>query len=349
MKIKNIKTILFSCLILGLVYFALDFFYFEKGFDLKEKEDDKQTTLINSDEQEVGESSNNSEINLFFVGDIMLDRGVEINVDKYGNGDFRFPFLKIVDELKKSDILFGNLEGPISDKGIKVGSMYSFRFRPETVDGLLYAGFDILSLANNHMLDYQRIALEDTMNILEKNGIDYIGAGFNKEETFSLRVKEIAETKIGFLAYTDLGPENWRAGDGYAGMSWIGQEGINEVNEKVKESKKIVDILVVSLHSGKEYSQDPTLFQIFFAESCINNGADLVIGHHPHVVQKVEKYNDGWIAYSLGNFVFDQSFSEETMESVILKVKVKNKKIQEIFSEKLKINEYSQPELISDN
>jgi len=150
--------------------------------------------------QEVNENFDNSEISIFFVGDIMLDRGVEYMINKEGKKDFKFPFLKIADELKKSDILFGNLEGPISDRGIKVGSIYSFRFKPEAINGLLYADFDILSLANNHMFDYQRIALEDTMDILKGNNIDYIGAGFNKEEAFSLKIKQIKNTKIGFLA-----------------------------------------------------------------------------------------------------------------------------------------------------
>ena len=104
------------------------------------------------------------EIKLFAVGDIMLDRGVEYMVRRYNGGDFIFPFLNIKKELDNSDILFGNLESVISDKGERVGSIYSFRADIDSVAGLKYAGFDIVSLANNHMFDYQSIALEDTMN-----------------------------------------------------------------------------------------------------------------------------------------------------------------------------------------
>ena len=304
------------------------------------------------------EGPDDSEINLFFVGDIMLGRGVEYMINKEGGPtgapteggsgypDFRFPFLKIASELQKSDILFANLEGPISDRGVRVGSIYSFRFKPEAIDGLVYGGFDILSLANNHMLDYQRIALEDTMNILKENNIDYIGAGFNKEEAFSLKTKEIKNTKIGFLAYTNLGPENWQAGEKNSGMAWISENDIGEIAEDIKKSKKEVDILIISLHAGEEYEENPTSFQTSFAMNCIENGADLVVGHHSHVVQKIERYNDGWIAYSLGNFIFDQGFSEETMKSIILKVAIKDKKIKEISSEDIKINKYFQPELV---
>ena len=333
MKIKFTKTIFLSCLIFGLIYFILSFPYSE--------------TEINFDNQEGTENFNDSEINLFFIGDIMLDRGVEYMIDKEGGGDFRFPFLKIVDELKKSDLLFGNLEGPISDRGVKVGSIYSFRFKPEAIDGLIYAGFDILSLANNHMFDYQRIALEDTMSVLKENGIDYIGAGFNKNEASSLKIKKVQDTKIGFLAYTNLGPKNWKAREANSGLSWIDQNSMDEIKDYIKESKQDVDVLIVSLHAGEEYAEDPTNFQISFAEDCINSGADLVIQHHPHVVQAIEKYNNGWIAYSLGNFIFDQHFSEETMKSIILKVVINNKKIKKVYSEDIKINKYFQPEVIN--
>ena len=348
MKIKSIKTIFLSCLILGLVYFVFSSFYFEKEINLRE-EKNKEMALINLDDQERKEDFDNSEISIFFVGDIMLGRGVEYMINKEGKGDFKFPFFKIEDEIKKANILFGNLEGPISDRGIKVGSIYSFRFKSETVEGLVYAGFDILSLANNHMLDYQDVALEDTMNILKENDIDYIGAGFNKEEAFSLKIKEIKNTKIGFLAYTNLGSENWKAGERNSGIAWIGENDIGKVAGYIKKAKERVDVLIVSIHAGEEYEENPNPFQISFAGSCIENGADLVIGHHPHVVQRIEKYKDGWIAYSLGNFVFDQGFSEKTMKSIILKVIIKDKKIKEIFSEDIKINKYFQPELVTGN
>ena len=318
------------------------------GLYLENNRDNEEDNLPLSVEEKQ-ESSNNPEINLFLVGDIMLGRGVEYMINKEGKGDFKFPFLEIADELKKSDILFANLEGSISDRGIKVGSIYSFRFKPEAVDGLVYAGFDILSLANNHMLDYQRTALEDTMDILKENNIDYIGAGFNKEEAFSLKIKEVKNTKIGFLAYTNLGPENWKVGEKNSGMAWINENNISEIVKDIKKAKERVDVLVVSLHAGEEYKKNPTPFQISFARSCINNGADLVVGHHPHVVQGIEKYNNAWIVYSLGNFVFDQGFSEETMKSIILKVIIDEKKIKRVYSEDIRINEYFQPELVIGN
>lgn len=289
------------------------------------------------------EKQGDSRITIFAVGDIMLDRGVEYMIREKGKGDFKFPFLKIAEDLKEADILFGNLEGPISSQGQKVGSIYSFRMDPRVAEGLKYAGFDVLSLANNHTLDYQRIALEDTMKILKESGIDYVGAGFDRGEAFSVKFREIKGVKIGFLAYTDLGSSSWQAGEDISGMSWIGRQDIEEIEEDVREAKKKVDILIVSLHSGWEYATEPTFFQKEFSQSCIGAGADLVLGHHSHVIQRIEEYGDGWIVYSLGNFIFDQGFSEETMEGLLLEVELVNGKIEGVNPRRIKLSEYFQP------
>ncbi len=295
--------------------------------------------LVLEDKVEVEDTA----IILFAVGDIILDRGVELNIKKNGNGDFRFPFLRIADDLKEADILFGNLEGLISDQGENVGSIYSFRANPEAIEGLKYAGFDVLSLANNHMLDYGRDALEDTFKRLKEAGIDYVGAGLNEQEAYSPLIKEVKETKIAFLAYTDLGPESWKATNEYSGMAWINEEDMERVKKDIEKAKEESDILIISLHSGKEYSTTPSSFQSYFFKACIDAGADMGIGHHPHVVQDVEKYGDGWIAYSLGNFVFDQGFSEETMESCLLRITIKDKKIEQVSCQKVKISDFFQP------
>lgn len=285
-------------------------------------------------------------VSLVLTGDVMLDRGVEYMVEKQGGGDFRFPFLKIADELQKADIVFGNLEGPISDKGTKVGSIYSFRANPKTIEGLTYAGFDVISLANNHAFDYGRQALEDCLTKLSNAQISYTGAGFNETEAFSPAIKEVNGIKIGFSAYTNLGPETWRAVGENSGIAWIDEKNLNLVKQDIKKAKEEVDILIVSLHSGEEYLKIPTQFQIDFSKMAIDSGADLVVGHHPHVVQKNETYENGFIFYSLGNFVFDQSFSEETLKGEILKVLIENNKIKEVLPLNIKINEYFQPELI---
>jgi len=285
---------------------------------------------------------------LIFVGDIMLDRGVEAVVKKYGQGDFKFPFKKIYNELHKADIIFGNLEGPISNRGIRVGSIYSFRFDPKVIEGLIFAGFNLLSLANNHALDYGKVALEDTFLKLNEAGISYVGAGFNEKEAYSLNIKEINGIRIGFLAYTNLGPKSWKAMPAYSGIAWINKENVEEIKKEIKEAKNQTDILIVSIHAGDEYQKEPNKSQIEFYQTMIDAGVDLVVGHHPHVIQPVEKYKKGYIAYSLCNFVFDQDFSEETMKGLLLKVIVDKNRIKEVISIETKMNEYFQPEIITD-
>ena len=280
-------------------------------------------------------------VNIILVGDIMLDRGVEYMIEKQGKGDLKFPFLKIAEYFKKADIVFGNLEGIISDKGTKIGSIYSFRVNPKAMEELALTGFNVLSLANNHALDYGKEALEDCFIRLKDSGISYVGAGLNEKEAFSLVVKEVNNTKIGFLAYTDLGPEIWKAKED-SGIAWIKESDLEKIEKDIQEAKNKVDVLIVSLHSGEEYTQKLTQFQIEFPKMAIEAGADLIVGHHPHVVQPNEKYQQGYIFYSLGNFIFDQSFSKETMGGLLLEVHIKDKKIKEIIQKEVKINNYFQ-------
>jgi poly-gamma-glutamate capsule biosynthesis protein CapA/YwtB (metallophosphatase superfamily) len=278
-------------------------------------------TLISKSELSPG--AKDETIEVIIVGDIMLDRGVAYMTEKYGNGDFRFPFLKIADELNKADIVFGNLEGPISDKGERVGSIYSFRMNPKVIEGLSFAGFNVLSLANNHSFDFGRQALEDTFTRLRDAGIDYVGFG-------PAVIKEVNGTKIGFLAYSPFG------------INKISENDFTRVKEEIKTAKEQVDVLVVSLHAGEEYQKTPTRFQVDFFNMANEAGADVVAGHHPHVIQATST-GSGQVFYSLGNFVFDQGFSQETMQGEIVKVLIENGKIKEMIPVKIELNQYFQP------
>ncbi len=282
------------------------------------------------------------EIILVLVGDIMLDRGVEYMVDKYGNGDYKFPFLEIKPRFKEADILFGNLESVISDKGKMVGSEYSFRAKPEALEGLIYAGFDVISVANNHIFDYGREAMEDSFLRLKTAGINYVGGGFNEKEAYSPVIKEINGAKIAFLAYTNLGSSHWEAVGEKSGIAWLQKE---RMEQDIKEAKMQADLVIVSFHYGDEYKLEPNLFQVSISQAAVDAGADLVVGHHPHVIQTSELYKKSWIFYSLGNFIFDQGFSQETMKGQMLKVLIENAEIKEIVPINIKVNNFFQPEI----
>lgn len=265
---------------------------------------------------------------LIFLGDIMLDRGVTLQMKRHEN--WVWPFLLAARDLQKADFVFANLESVISDKGKNVGSAYSFRADPRTMEGLLFSGIDAVSVANNHSFDYDSEAFADNLSRLNKAGILYAGGGFTNQETHSPAIKNIDETAIGVLGYTASGSRLWQAGDKTPGIAWVDETNLQQAVNDITRAKQQVDILAVSLHAGDEYAKTPNEFQTLFAKTAIDSGADLVIGHHPHVVQPVEQYKNGWIAYSLGNFIFDQSFSEDTMRGLALKVIVKNKKIKEV-------------------
>ncbi|HZX50032.1 MAG TPA: CapA family protein [Candidatus Paceibacterota bacterium] len=266
------------------------------------------------------------ELTLLFVGDIMLDRGVEYELKKNG-ADWTWPFHHIADFLAKADLVFGNLESQISDKGVNVGSIYSFRADPQSMQALTYAGFDVLSVANNHSFDYTKQAFEDSKARLQQAGIMPLAD--------ELVIKELEHATIGFLAYSN-----------FPGPALVDWNNLNQVIRNIRQSAEKVDILVVSLHAGEEYQPQPNQFQKAFARAAIDAGADIIAGHHPHVLQPLEQYKEGWIAYSLGNFVFDQKFSEETMRGAILKVVIADKKIKEASLLPTKLNDSYQIELV---
>lgn len=285
-------------------------------------------------------------ITLLFAGDIMLDRGVEFYITRYN--DWKWPFLLIADTLQKADLVFGNLESVISDKGENLGSMYSFRADPRAIEGLVFAGFDVLSVANNHSMDYSMDALKNSMNRLKEAGVAPVGIELFSaiaENNAGLEIRKIQGTKFGFLAYTNVGSPLWQATQTTPGVAWADWYNLSAVLQKIRESKTYVDILAVSLHAGEEYAKEPNEFQKAFAKAAINAGADVVVGHHPHVIQPVEQYKNGWIAYSLGNFVFDQGFSKETMEGLLLEVIVQDKKITQVIPRVIRLNSLFQPEL----
>ncbi len=339
MKKYFLKSFLISFVLLSIFGIFFYYFYFKTTENYKYKE-----LIINEITEKKTEIKEEKiePITLIFVGDIMLDRGIKHMVERYGEGDYRFPFLKIKDELNKGDLLFGNLESVISDKGTKIGSIYSFRADPKSIEGLTYAGFNLVSVANNHIFDYDREAMEDSFKKLNSNNIDYVGGGFNEKEAYSPLIKDIKGTKVAFLAYTNLGSLHWEAKEERSGIAWIDEKKIEEGIERAKEE---ADLVIVSFHYGDEYEPKSNSFQKYISRLSIDFGADLIIGHHPHVIQEIEEHNKKYIAYSLGNFIFDQGFSKETMEGLILKVIIENKEIKELIPVKFKMNEYFQPEI----
>lgn len=288
-------------------------------------------------------------ITLLFVGDIMLSRFIQTQIERHGN-DYTFPFASSSDIVAAADISFGNLEGSISDEGENQGSMYSFRANPRVIEGLTHAGFDVLSLANNHILDWGKEALVDTISILKENNIIPIGAGTTASDANECARITVKGTTFCFLAFTNLYPSSLAATKNTPGISDFNLEKIKDQIAAIKSKKSTVNdnIIVISLHWGDEYQSVSNALQQRIAHELAVAGADVIVGHHPHVPQEVEEFENengdrGVIAYSLGNFVFDQNFSKETMEGRAMEITIKNHHIDAIRYFKTPMNEFYQP------
>ena len=253
-------------------------------------------------------------ITLTFVGDIMLDRGVANSYKRNGGLAWLLDGIK---PLGEADILFGNLEGPISDRGRKVGSKYSFRMATSSALALAQAGFDVLSVANNHAGDWSLPAFSDTLAHLEHNDIVPVGGGVTYNQAKQVKVITIRNTRIGFLAFSDVGPQWLKAGVDTPGILLVNDPDFKQI---IQTAAAEVEALIVSFHWGEEYKTLANERQRVLATQAITAGAKLVIGHHPHVAEPVEWLGEGLVAYSLGNFIFDQDFSAETMEGLVLTV-----------------------------
>lgn len=279
-------------------------------------------------------------IRLALVGDIMMDRGVRQIIESHGNGDPGY-ITKYLNFLNDFDLVFGNLEGPVSDQGQDLGNLYSFRMDPDILPALTEANFSVLSIANNHAGDWGRAAFEDTLEQLTEVDIAVAGGGRNLDQALTPAIVEIKGTAFGFLGFTDLGPRWLEAEVDQAGLLWAEGE---YHDEAIKSAAEVVDILVVSYHYGDEYQSEPNRRQQEISRRAIDLGADIVAGHHPHVIQPVELYQDGVIVYSLGNFIFDQYFSTETMEGLVLVVEIEDGELT-VDTLEVELTDHYQPQL----
>lgn len=275
-----------------------------------------------------------------FVGDIMLTRGVAGRVHRNGE-DWSYPFQYITPLLQSADMAFGNHEGSVSDIGVDSGKEFSFRFDVASSAAVAAAGFDVVSLANNHALDWGYDALCDSANRLRAVGIVPIGGGCNASEAFAPYIRTFPDgTTIAMLGYTEF-YKGATATEKRAGYT---KYAIDSIAKDIADARaQGADIVVVSLHWGTEYQPHPNETQKTMGHAIIDAGADVIIGHHPHVVEDYEEYNGKHIFYSLGNFVFDQPFSEATMQGRMVRLCVLKHQIQIVQQFAVKINSDFQP------
>jgi poly-gamma-glutamate synthesis protein (capsule biosynthesis protein) len=255
------------------------------------------------------------EISVVCVGDIMLSGSVTPFIDKHG---VDYPFDKTRDIVQAADIAIGNLEMSLATVGEPVpNKKYTFRGSPMLAEGIANAGFDVLTLANNHTGDYGNEALLETVAVLRGHRIQHCGAGADLHGARKPAIVEARGKRIAVLGYATTYPSAFFAGEGDPGTA---QGKPKFFVPDIKAAKKQADIVIVTFHWSGELVTEPRGYQELFGRIAIDAGADLVFGHHPHVLQGIEVYKGKLIAYSLGNFAF-ASYSKKVRTSAILRVK----------------------------
>jgi len=233
------------------------------------------------------------------VGDVMLAGKWAADLRKSG---YDSPFRWVAPELQTGDITVANLESPIARGGSEYpGKRFRFRADPELAGALKRSGINLVTLANNHTMDFGGQALVETMKNLESAGIAWIGAGGNLDEARKGALYTIKGKKFAFLGYSLTQPMDFFAGRNRPGTT-PGFERI--VVEDIRRARKEADFVIASFHWGTEGRSDIQPYQRTVAHKAIEAGADVIIGHHPHVLRGIERYKSGLIFYSLGNFTF---------------------------------------------
>lgn len=244
-------------------------------------------------------------LSIVFFGDTMLDRNVRLIGKRNGYGSL---FAYVKDFVQSFDLAVLNLEGTVTNNdslALKDQNTLRFTFEPISLDALFNAGFDVVSLANNHTSDFGREGFLETKNNLEVKNLKYFGDYFNESEPL---VVEKNGLKIAFIGFNEFSYKNF-----------------SKVLVRIEKASKENDVVFVFAHFGEEYKDFGSSFQQKNSKMFIDSGADAVIGAHPHVVQNMEIYKDKPIFYSLGNFIFDQYFSKKTQEGLAVSFDIKKK------------------------
>lgn len=261
---------------------------------------------------------------LIATGDVILGRSVNLGAVRRNN--FLWPFEKTAEVLRSGDLTFINLEAPLIRNCQPMSEGMSFCGDQRNVEGLVFAGVDVASLANNHMGNYGLDGINQTSKLLGENEILTTGTG-------GAVIKDIRGLNFAFLGYNDIGSLE-------RGISWAEND---KIASEVMVAREQAEKVIVSFHWGTEYTSRPTQKQRDLAHLAIDSGADLIIGNHPHWIQPLEIYKDKLIVYGHGNFVFDQMWSEKTKEGVIGKYTFYDDKLIDAEFLPIVIQDYGQP------
>lgn len=282
-------------------------------------------------------------IRLAAVGDLNIARTQAEIITT--TGDLAYPLSLVAPVFAAADYTIGNLETALGDVGEPAAKRYTFRSPPEAAQSLAIGGVDLVSLANNHALDYGPEALLQGIDLLHEAGVATVGGGADDAAAHAPYIADINGLKVAFLGYvhvpveaiTHFDTQSWTAAAGTPGLAWADPE---RIRADIAAVRPLADLVVVQLHSGYEYIEEPSEEQVAAARAAVDAGADLVVGHHAHILQGIHRYNDGVIAYGLGNFLFNIDGPPET---AILNVWLDRDGVRQLEVVPAIVQQYGQP------
>ncbi|HKV83201.1 MAG TPA: CapA family protein, partial [Ktedonobacterales bacterium] len=254
-------------------------------------------------------------LDIAVAGDIMLGRGV--NNKMVGYNDYLYPYRQIAGELQSADLRLANLECTITDlyPVPTDPSTFDFVSAKRAVDGLVYAGFSGLTVANNHAGGAGPGALQDMLATLRAHGIATTGGGNSLDDARQPALVTAQGLRVALLGYDAISPQQPYATPTSPGLAPLD---LSTLPQDIAAARTKADLVIPYFHWGIEYTKDPTTDQQRAARAAIDAGADVVLGVHPHWVQGIESYKGKLILYSFGNFIFDQDWSRPTMEGILV-------------------------------
>ncbi len=262
-----------------------------------------------------GQKSTQDTLSVCFAGDLLLDRGVRQQIGKSGIS----PLFEKSDSLfLHSDFIVVNLECPVTEIVAPINKKYIFRGEPKWLPELKKHGITHAGLANNHSMDQGRRGLADTFRNLNANGIVPLGYGRTNSEASKPIFLEKNGIKVAVFNLVRVPLENWTSNENEIGVCQLSADKLALAIAKLKKEQPKTYV-VIFLHWGVEFQKSPTLRQRHEAHQLIDAGADAIVGHHPHVIQKTEEYRGKPIFFSLGNFIFDQS-APATRQGLVVKL-----------------------------
>ncbi len=280
-------------------------------------------------------------VTIAITGDVMLARSVKQRILQTSD---RFPFNDVADALNGFDLTVGNLECVVSRLGSPQPKQYTFEADPQGFARLSAAGYSIMSVANNHSGDYGKAAFMDMLDHLPQHGITPLGGGANLTAAHQPVIRTIRSTTIGFLAYCQIEPYSFAATNSSPGHAWLDSA---RMTADIRSVRPQVDFLIVFTHWGIEYHPLESSEQEAMARVAIDAGADFVVGAHPHMIQPSSSYRGKPIVFSLGNFVFDEMWSEDVRRGNVLTLTVQGARLLNWSLRPSRIGDYGAPSWVS--